>query len=108
MGFGENGAGRRVAMGFTKDGEPLHGRGDSELRRGRYPYLANMDGVRCRRDHGGRSVQAKTLAAHHDAIHRLIGVEHERSRHVGTGEVEKDIGGDREGEQPTDTDGSQH
>ncbi len=44
MGFGENGAVRRVAMGFTKDDEPLHGRGDSDLRRGRCPYLADTDG----------------------------------------------------------------
>jgi hypothetical protein len=56
VGFGENGAVRRVAMGFTKDDEPLHGRGDSDLRRGRCPYLADTDGVHCRRDHGGRPV----------------------------------------------------
>src|SRR6185503_6983641 len=56
VGVGEDGALRRAAMGFTKGDEPLRGRGDSGLRRGRYLYLAGTNGVGPRRDHSGGSV----------------------------------------------------
>jgi hypothetical protein len=49
------------------------------------------------------------VTARHNDIYRPIGVEHERSEHLGAGKVEENIGRDREGEQPTaGTDGSQH
>jgi hypothetical protein len=47
------------------------------------------------------------MATHDNAIHRLIRVEREHARQIGAGEIEEDIGSDREGEQPG-ADGSRH
>jgi hypothetical protein len=99
VGFDEGRAVRRAGMCFTQNDNPLSRREVAGLRLRPEVVQRDLDTTDRVRywHHDWKTVAVDPGRTHHDAIHRLIRVELKRSRHERAGEVETDVGDEKEG-----------